>query len=142
MVVPAHTTEILSLDWNKYRPWVLASGSVDKSIKIWDCRSIKVGSADTGIRAACDLDLQGHEYAVRKIQWSLHRADVLSSASYDMTCRVWSTVPNSPLPALRLIHDSHTEFVAGCAWSLYDEGTLASCSWDHSVHVFRPNIGA
>lgn len=88
MIVPAHATEILSLDWNKYRPWVLASGSVDKSIKIWDCRSVKLGSPETGIGAACELSLQGHEYAVRKVQWSPHRADVLSSASYDMTCRV------------------------------------------------------
>lgn len=88
MIVPAHATEILSFDWNKYRPWVLASGSVDKSIKIWDCRSVKLGVPDTSIGAACELNLQGHEYAVRKVQWSPHRADVLSSASYDMTCRV------------------------------------------------------
>ena len=88
MIVPAHATEILSFDWNKYRPWVLASGSVDKSIKIWDCRSVKLDAPNTGVGAACELSLQGHEYAVRKVQWSPHRADVLSSASYDMTCRV------------------------------------------------------
>jgi peroxin-7 len=34
--------------------------------------------------------LQGHEYAVRKLAWSLHLSDVLLSASYDMTCRVWT----------------------------------------------------
>lgn len=90
MVIPAHPAEVLSLDWNKYRPWVLASGSVDKSIKIWDCRNVKLGSMDTtGLGAVCELNLQGHEYAVRKVQWSPHRADVLASASYDMSCRMY-----------------------------------------------------
>ncbi|KAF8315337.1 WD40 repeat-like protein [Clavulina sp. PMI_390] len=141
MIVPAHPTEILSLDWNKYRPWVLATGSVDKTIKIWDCRSVKLGTNETGLGAVCEANLHGHEYAVRKVQWSPHRPDVLASASYDMSCRIWSTAPNPQMAALRAIHDPHTEFVAGCAWSLYNEGMLASCSWDHSVHVFRPNIG-
>lgn len=34
--------------------------------------------------------LPGHEYAVRKLAWSPHLSDVLLSASYDMTCRVWT----------------------------------------------------
>ena len=36
----------------------------------------------------CEVELPGHEYAIRKVQWSPHRADVLASASYDMTCRM------------------------------------------------------
>lgn len=87
MVVPAHSTEVLTLDWNKYRPWVLATGSVDKSIKVWDCRNVKLGG-DTNLGVPCEVNLPGHEYAVRKVQWSPHRADILASASYDMTCRV------------------------------------------------------
>lgn len=146
LVVPAHPTEVLSIDWNKYRPWVIASGSVDRSVKVWDCRNVKSspgapGASGPEVGGVCEMNLQGHEYAVRKVQWSPHRADLLASASYDMTCRVWSTMPSTMQPPLRAIHDQHTEFVAGCAWSLYDEGMLASCSWDHSVHLFRPNVG-
>jgi len=33
-------------------------------------------------------ELRGHEYAVRKVQWSNYSGDILASASYDMTCRV------------------------------------------------------
>lgn len=90
LTIPAHGTEILSLDWNKYRPWVLASASVDKSVKVWDAR--QVTSNPTGelglVGGTCEIDLLGHEYAVRKVQWSPHRADLLATASYDMTCRV------------------------------------------------------
>ncbi|KAF5379287.1 hypothetical protein D9757_007608 [Collybiopsis confluens] len=137
LTVPASPSEILTLDWNKYRPFILATGSVDRMVKVWDCRMVKT-SGDPQIGAACETSLPGHEYAVRKLQWSPHTPDILATASYDMTCRIWSTTPMGPQPALRYIHDAHTEFVVGCAWSLYDEGLLASCSWDSRLNIFRP----
>jgi len=136
LTVPASGTEVLSLDWNKYRSFVLASAGVDKMIKVWDCRMVKIGEAGN-VGGICEAQLPGHEYAVRKIQWSPHRADVLASASYDMTCRVWNTAPPPGQPQLLYIHDPHTEFVVGCSWSLYDEGVLASCAWDARLNIFR-----
>ena len=91
LTVPASPTEILSLDWNKYRPWVIATGGVDRAVKVWDCRMVKIGG-DAGqgqMGAPCETQLLGHEYAVRKIQWSPHRAEMLATASYDMTCRMY-----------------------------------------------------
>ncbi|CCM02532.1 uncharacterized protein FIBRA_04634 [Fibroporia radiculosa] len=91
LTVPASGTEVLSLDWNKYRPLVLASAGVDKAARVWDCRMVKLGGgADVGpaVGGQCEASLVGHEYAVRKVQWSPHRPDVLATASYDMTCRV------------------------------------------------------
>ncbi len=35
----AHAYEILSADWCKYNDCVLATASVDKSIKLWDIRA-------------------------------------------------------------------------------------------------------
>ena len=32
--------EALSVDWNKYKSTVIASGGTDKSVRIWDLRSI------------------------------------------------------------------------------------------------------
>jgi peroxin-7 len=98
LTIPASTTEILSVDWNKYRPFILGSGSVDKMVKIWDARMVEPkvlgppgGAGSAGeVAAPCEAVLQGHEYAVRKVQWSPHRPDVLASAGYDMTCRVYA----------------------------------------------------
>ena len=87
LTVPASTTEVLSVDWNKYRPMVLASAGVDKIVKIWDCRMIKIGEAGQ-VGGICETQLPGHEYAIRKVQWSPHCPDILATASYDMTCRV------------------------------------------------------
>jgi peroxin-7 len=129
---------VLTIDWNKYRPWVLASGGVDKMVKIWDCRMVQAnlggGGSESAVGGACETVLPGHEWAVRKVQWSPHRPDIVASASYDMTCRVWNTSAAIPLV---YIHDPHTEFVVGCSWALYEEGVLSSCSWDQKMNVFR-----
>jgi len=144
LTVPACVgSELLTLDWNKYRQFLLASAGTDKRVRVWDCRMLRTGpgAVDASVGGAvggiCEADLLGHEYAVRKVQWSPHRADILASASYDMTCRVWSTNPSPGQPQLMRIQDTHTEFVVGCAWSLYEEGLLASCSWDCRVNLFR-----
>ncbi|PCH36332.1 WD40 repeat-like protein [Wolfiporia cocos MD-104 SS10] len=141
LTVPAAGTEVLALDWNKYRPMVLASAGVDKVVKVWDCRMVKLGAGpgagEQAVGGVCEVPLVGHEYAVRKVQWSPHHPNVLASAGYDMTCRVWSTTPTAAGTHLLYIHDPHTEFVVGCGWSLYDEGILASCGWDCKLNVFR-----
>jgi peroxin-7 len=49
----------------------------------------------------------------------------------------WTTNPPPGKNPLVGIHDAHTEFVVGCAWSLYEEGVLATCSWDCKLNIFR-----
>ena len=89
LTVPASGTELLSIDWNKYRPFVIASAGVDRVVNVWDCRMASaVPPTSQSVGGRCEIQLPGHEYAVRKVQWSPHRADVLATASYDMTCRM------------------------------------------------------
>ncbi|KAL9011207.1 MAG: hypothetical protein Q9173_003922, partial [Seirophora scorigena] len=74
-------SEALTHDWNKYRAPIIAAAGVDRLIRTFDIRSPAQGPVAV---------LPGHEYAVRKVAWSPHLSDVLLSASYDMTCRVWT----------------------------------------------------
>ncbi|KAK7204038.1 WD40-repeat-containing domain protein [Myxozyma melibiosi] len=149
--VYAHNgAEILSLDWNKYRPEVLATSSVDRTIKIWDLRFLGNNSSSS---ASPVNELLGHEYAIRKIAWSPHAPELIMSASYDMTARVWidstalkqpSTTFSSgrqparrPNAGLRSLWDKHTEFVVGCDWSLWGaEGWVCTVGWDEMVWVW------
>lgn len=95
----------------------------------------------------------GHEYAVRKLVWSPHLSNTLLSASYDMTCRVWSdgsdagaigdndlmrAGPVGPVMGMELGRMSqHTEFVTGVDWCLFgSEGWCASVGWDESLYVW------
>lgn len=135
--------EVLSLDWNKYRPLTLASGSTDRVIKTWDLRSLpgagKAGSLPAGTPSAV---LMGHTYAVREVAWSPHKANVLASASYDMTARIWDvddaqSMASAPtVSQARYIYAGHSEFVVGLAWSLFQPGLIASTSWDTSTQLW------
>ncbi|TIC05658.1 WD40 repeat-like protein [Wallemia mellicola] len=120
--IKASSTEILSLDWNKYTHNTLATSGVDKSIRSWDIRS-----------SGCFSNLNGHDYAIRRVQHSPHTPNLIASASYDMTARVWDINKNAAV----FIHDKHTEFVMGLAWSLFDPFVLTTCSWDNKTHLIN-----
>ncbi|TFY81370.1 hypothetical protein EWM64_g2641 [Hericium alpestre] len=72
LTVPASGGEVLALDWNKYRPLTLASAGVDKTIRVWDCRMVKLADAPgapgpeggAAVGGACETHLMGHEYAM------------------------------------------------------------------------------
>lgn len=106
---------------------MLVTGSVDKTIKVWDLRN-------PGREVIC---LPGHEYAVRRVRWSPHRPNILGSAAYDMSVRFWDTAA-PPGQNLIHVHDAHTEFVLGLDFNLYVEGQVATCAWDERVNVFMP----
>ncbi|KAK9479208.1 WD40-repeat-containing domain protein [Lipomyces japonicus] len=150
--VMAHNgAEILSLDWNRYRPDVIATSSVDKTIKVWDMRFLGAATAGGVAHASPVNEFVGHAYAVRKIAWSPHDPDLLLSASYDMTARVWQDntafeqrdqvpITRGQQPnhnQLRGVWDRHSEFVVGCDWSLWGTaGWVATTGWDEMVYVW------
>ncbi|KAK0735752.1 WD40-repeat-containing domain protein [Apiosordaria backusii] len=90
-------------------------------------------------------------FAVRKLQWSPHARDVLCSAGYDMTVRVWSDGSALPPqmagagPGENVIRcgqelglmNRHTEFATGVDWCLFGTGGwVASVGWDERVLVW------
>ncbi|KAI9733844.1 MAG: peroxisomal targeting signal 2 receptor [Claussenomyces sp. TS43310] len=130
--------ECLAHDWNKYRDSVVATAGVDRIIRTFDIRSPTKGPVAL---------LPGHEYAVRRLAWSPHLSDVLLSASYDMTCRVWTD--GSSMGAGTAAEQNnvtgkelgrmgrHTEFVTGVDWCLFGaEGWCASVGWDERLFVW------
>ena len=135
--VPA---EILTHDWNKYRDTVVATGGVDRTVRTFDIRNPAGGPTSV---------MLGHEYAVRRLAWSPHASDVLASASYDMTVRVWSdgsssapqpgpAGPNTiPVGTQLGVMNRHSEFATGVDWCLFGSGGwLASAGWDQRVLVW------
>lgn len=136
-------SEALTHDWNKYRDSIIATAGVDRLIRTFDIRM--PGQGPIAI-------LPGHEYAVRRVTWSPHLSDILLSASYDMTCRVWSDGSAMGVPQQEESMANpmflgggkemgrmgrHTEFVTGVDWCLFGaEGWCASTGWDERVLVW------
>lgn len=112
---------------------------MDRVIRTFDIRAPNQGPLAV---------LPGHEYAVRKVAWSPHLPDILLSASYDMSCRVWNDgsamgigEPNSTISyggGRQLGRmDRHTEFAVGVDWCMFGaEGWCASVGWDERVLVW------
>ena len=115
---------------------MVAVAGVDRLIRTFDLR---------GPAGPMDI-LGGHDYAVRRIAWSPHLSDTLLSASYDMTCRIWTDGSAKAVPqaqdgmgqARELGRMGvHTEFVCGVDWCLFGaEGWAASTGWDERVCVW------
>ncbi|UKZ73962.1 hypothetical protein TrVFT333_001616 [Trichoderma virens FT-333] len=132
--------EVLTHDWNKYRDTVIATGGVDRLIRTFDIRNPTGGPLSV---------MHGHEYAVRRLSWSPHASDVLISASYDMTVRLWndaSNQPQAPVPTAQPgaqmgVMNRHTEFVTGVDWCLFGAGGwVASAGWDERVLLWDANL--
>lgn len=128
----AHQGETLCVDWNKYDSAILATGSVDQQVKIWDLRSPNLALPTTQTLPAPQVNISGHYRAVKRVKFSPFHRSHLASCGYDMTVRFWTT--DSLVPAVRSAYTQHTEFVLGLAYSLKRPDILASCSWDDTVH--------
>jgi peroxin-7 len=141
-------TETLTCDWNKYRPTVIATGGVDKQIKVWDLRMVPTNDkshAVTPMAGPAPLNhFIGHDFAVRKVIWSPHDGSELLSCSYDMTARIWHDHTDATARMNRFKNHSafrsfnqHKEFVCGGDYSLWGEpGWVATTGWDEMVYVW------
>ena len=148
---PAVPAEVLTHDWNKYREPVVATGGVDRAVRTFDIRSPSAGPLSL---------MLGHDYAVRRLAWSPHAADILVTASYDMTVRLWtdgSTMPpppgqgppqmpqqpqQQPQHGVQLgVMNRHTEFATGVDWCLFGVGGwVATVGWDERLLCWDANM--
>ena len=119
--IAAHQSEVLCLDWSKYNEHVVATGSVDKTVRVWDLRNPQVPVAQ----------LCGHQLAVRRVKFSPHSDALLASCSYDMTVKVWAGLSQHATS-----FEHHSEFVIGLDWSNFRRDVIASVGWDRVVAVW------
>ena len=122
--VAGHTSQVSSLAF-KPNSYVLASGSYDNTVRIWD-----VGD-NTNLRHV--RTLRGHTGTVNSVAWSPD-GRVLASASTDGTVRLWNPDNGINFAVLR----GHTEVVTSVAWSP-DGRILASGSYDDTIRLWDPD---
>uniref|UniRef100_A0A674P771 Peroxin-7 n=1 Tax=Takifugu rubripes TaxID=31033 RepID=A0A674P771_TAKRU len=106
LAVPAHQAEILTCDWCKYDQNIIATGSVDCSVYIWDLRNVRHPVNQ----------LLGHTYAIRRLKFCPFSRSLVASCSYDFTVRFWDYSRDPPL--LDTV-EHHSEFVCGLDFNLH-----------------------
>ena len=114
-----HDSSIDSVSWSPDGT-MLASGSCDRTIKIWDVQ--------TGI---CLKTLQGHDGSVDSVSWSSD-GTMLASGSQDKTIKIWDVQTETCLKTLQ----GHEDLIFSVSWSP-DGKKLASGSWDKSIKIWR-----
>ncbi|RYP27024.1 hypothetical protein DL768_011361 [Monosporascus sp. mg162] len=104
---------------------LLASGSSDKTIKIWD--------AATG---SLQQTLEGHNGWVYSVALS-HDSKLLASGSYDKTIKIW----NAATGFLQQTFEGHNDAVLSVIFS-HDSKLLASGSFDKTIKIWNTETGS
>ncbi|MGB1242818.1 MAG: WD40 repeat domain-containing protein [Chitinophagales bacterium] len=84
--IPAHLFTINALTTNTNQKW-MATGSRDKSIKIWDTKSLKLLKVIDPLKP----NMNAHKHSVNTLLWSSFN-DYLISGSDDKTIKIWKIV--------------------------------------------------
>lgn len=133
----AHEDDINCISFNPISEFVLATGSADKSVAVWDLRNLK-SRVHT---------LSGHNDQVYVLEWAPHNESVLASCSADRRVAIWDLsrigmeqseedAEDGP-PELLFLHGGHTSKVSDFSWNAKDEWTIASVSEDNVLQVWN-----
>jgi len=136
-MVDAHSKEINCLAFNPFSEHILATGSADKTVALWDMRNLK-----SKLHA-----LEGHGEEVYQVGWSPFNETIVASASSDRRLHVWDLskigeeqspedAEDGP-PELMFIHGGHTAKIADFSWNANDPWVVASVAEDNVIQVWQ-----
>ena len=151
--IDGHQDAINALSFNPASEFVLATGSADKSIGIWDLRNLKIK-----LHA-----LAGHQESVTSLAWHPFEQAILGSSSYDRRVIFWdlsrvgeeqtpedaedgppelrvlpSRSPELALTCRRLfMHGGHTNRISDFSWNMNDPWVLCSAAEDNLIQVWK-----
>ncbi len=118
-----HTREVSSISFNDNGK-ILASASLDKSIKLWN---VKTGENT--------LTIKGHFGGVNSVCFS-HDGQILASGSDDKTIKLWNPNTGEILKTLQ----GHKKGIIDLNFSPNGK-ILASGSYDKTIKLWNPNTG-
>ncbi|KAF3915412.1 Xenin [Arthrobotrys entomopaga] len=119
-ILSGHGWDVKSAHWHPYKG-LIASGSKDHLVKLWDPRS-----------ARCLTTLHGHKNTVSRVRFQPSQGNLLATCGRDMTIRIFDLRTMKDLCILR----DHEKEVSSLAWHPTIPSLLSSGSLDGSVRHF------
>nr|XP_043623000.1 WD-40 repeat-containing protein MSI1-like [Erigeron canadensis] len=133
----AHQSEVTCLSFNPFNEWLVATGSTDSTVKLFDLRKF-VAPLHTFKR---------HEDEVIQIGWSPHDETILASSCTGRRLMVWdasrigekqtSKDGEDGPPELLFIHGGHTDKVPDFSWNPTEDWLIASVANDNMLQVWQ-----
>lgn len=136
----AHALDVLTAEFNPLEEFVLATGSADATVKIWDTRYL-----DRVLHT-----LHSHKKTVNQVRWSVHMSSVLASASADRRVCIWDVsrtgtemapedLAEGP-PELVFIHGGHTNAVTDICWNPLEKWEIVSVAEDNILQIWSKAV--
>ena len=132
-----HRDAINALAFNPKAETVLATGSSDKTIGIWDLRNLR-----HKVHA-----LEGHNESVTSLSWHPFEEAILGSSSYDRRIIFWdlSKVGEEQAPEesedgppeMMFMHGGHTNRISDFSWNMNDPWVVCSAAEDNLIQVWK-----
>ena len=136
----SHKGSIEDIQWSPSQEHVLATCSVDQTIKLWDLRATQM---------KCQMTFKAHDCDVNVISWNTHTKFLLASGDDKGEFRIWDlrmignsgAGNNKELDSITKIR-WHTQAITSIQFEPREESVLAVASadnkltlWDFSVEV-------
>ncbi|KHN99501.1 coronin-6 [Metarhizium album ARSEF 1941] len=127
-----HTATVLDTDWNPFNDRVIASGSEDGKVFVWEVPRDFTLYTDaeeiTDVSPVCKL--AGHSRKVGQVLFNPAAENILASASGDFTIKIWDVDTGKAPLALK-----HSDIVQSLSWNA--SGTmLVTTSRDKKIRVW------
>ncbi|OAF68910.1 Histone acetyltransferase type B subunit 2 [Intoshia linei] len=135
--VEAHAAEVNCISFNPFSEFILATGSADKTVALWDLRNLKVKLHS----------FESHRDEIFQVNWSPHNETILASSGTDRRLHIWdlsrigddqSTEDSDDGPSeLLFIHGGHTAKISDFAWNPNEPWLINSVSEDNIIHIWK-----
>ncbi|KAG0498960.1 hypothetical protein HPP92_003651 [Vanilla planifolia] len=135
--VVAHQSEVNCLAFNPFNEWVVATGSTDKTVKLFDLRKITT--------ALHTFDC--HKEEVFQVGWNPKNETILASCCLGRRLMVWDLsrideeqtpedAEDGP-PELLFIHGGHTSKISDFSWNPCEDWVIASVAEDNILQIWQ-----
>lgn len=126
-----HKAKVFSVVWNSKIKDMVATGSDDGTVRIWNLANSNGGEI-SGMRSSSGV-LSGHSSRVRGLLWHKNAPWLLLSSSWDATVRLWDTVS---MTCIQVMNCHHSD-VYGISMHPERPFVVATTSRDTTVRIWN-----
>ncbi|KAK2829758.1 hypothetical protein Q7C36_017748 [Tachysurus vachellii] len=131
--VCGHTGPVLDIEWCPHNDNIIASGSEDCSVMIWE---IPDGGLTTPLKEPV-VKLDGHSKRVGILSWHPTAHNVLMTAGCDNVVILWNVARGESMVRIDSVH---SDLIYSACWNTDGSRILTSCK-DKKLRVLDPRKG-